>query len=413
MGDPQVLENFVIFALNNYRAKHYYLVFGDHGNGVEGLCEDESSEVGKDGWGAPEYDWLTLNELKSALQNVKEKTKVTFDIIGFDCCLMATIEVAYAIKDYGRIMVASQNVEYVPGWFLESVFSEVLTNPQIQNEELAKIIVRKYGLNHYEVGRPSFTLSAIKLDKIPSVIYPLAEISQRLTNILKSEKDNNFTDENLVLTKITELRDSIPRVDANWSPYMYMAGEYVDLYDLAERLGKISLTPEITSLTDELKSALTEAIIISTANEEKFFVHGLSIRFFNINKIPADLDFPQQWMAFLDTWQDCYDSYQKLNPPAQPPAGSPSITSELPAPEPKWYEKIKEWFHDYWLGIILISLALALLGFLVWACLLQDKKYREEQKRKQEKKRKKRKRVLQKKIEKIIEEEAEDSFLAF
>ena len=293
MGDPQILENFIVSAIEGYPARHYYLVFSDHGKGVEGCCWDDSSD-----------DHLAIAELNSALRNAKEKTKVTFEIIGFDCCRMATIEVAYAIKDFGRIMVASQDVEWAPGWFLESIFSEVLLNPKLQPEDLAKTIVRKHSINNRELNRP-FTLSAIDLGKIPSLVPPLCKISQYLTDTLNKEKDTNFTDKNLTLTELNKLRDNMRR----WSY------EEVDIYDLASQLEKINLPLETNQAISELKNALTSAIIIKATSKNMPLANGLSIRLFNPEGIPTDLGFPQEWKIFLDTWQDCDSFYQKLNPP--------------------------------------------------------------------------------------------------
>ena len=105
MGKSDTLSNFLSWGQERYNTKNNMLVFWDHGAGsVNGLCFDENYS----------YDSLTLKEIKKAFKKAKLKNK--FELIGFDSCLMASIETAHTIKDYAKYMIASEEIEPSGGW---------------------------------------------------------------------------------------------------------------------------------------------------------------------------------------------------------------------------------------------------------------------------------------------------------
>jgi hypothetical protein len=113
MGLSTSLSDFVTWGINTYPGERYMLVFWDHGGGWKGFGWDDSVLVA----GVPDH--LSLAEIATGIQtglaaNTKGVTKL--DIIGFDACLMATIEVAEAMKPYANYLLASEEVEPGHGW---------------------------------------------------------------------------------------------------------------------------------------------------------------------------------------------------------------------------------------------------------------------------------------------------------
>ena len=102
MGNSDTLADFLAWGVKNYPADHYMLVFWDHGGGsLSGVCQDEL-----------DYDTLTLPEIRDGIA----AANVTFDVVGFDTCLMATLENAQLLAPYADYMVASEEVEPACGW---------------------------------------------------------------------------------------------------------------------------------------------------------------------------------------------------------------------------------------------------------------------------------------------------------
>ena len=109
MATADTLRDFVSWGTKNYPADHYLLVFWDHGAGsVFGVCNDELYPGNASLMG----DTLTTAEIDQALKDCG----VTFDAIGFDTCLMATVETAAKLAPYADYMVASEETEPGYGW---------------------------------------------------------------------------------------------------------------------------------------------------------------------------------------------------------------------------------------------------------------------------------------------------------
>ena len=68
-------------------------------------------------------------ELEQALQNspFNEQNKLSF--IGFDACLMATVDVADTFSDMGKYLVASEELEPGNGWYYSGWLRSLAENP--------------------------------------------------------------------------------------------------------------------------------------------------------------------------------------------------------------------------------------------------------------------------------------------
>ena len=117
MGQSGTLSDFLKWGQDKYRTRNNMLILWDHGGGsAKGVCFDENYS----------FDALTLAELKTAFENTKLYTK--FDIIGFDACLMASIETADYVKDFARYMVASEEIVPSGGWDYKALAESLSSN---------------------------------------------------------------------------------------------------------------------------------------------------------------------------------------------------------------------------------------------------------------------------------------------
>jgi len=108
-------------------------------------------------------DFLDNAELRKAMLQIKKLLGRKLDILGFDACLMAMIEVAYQIHDLADILVASERTEPGDGWSYSRAFRGLQKLPDMMPDKLARDIVGAY---HYAYN-DDMTLSAIDLEKIP------------------------------------------------------------------------------------------------------------------------------------------------------------------------------------------------------------------------------------------------------
>ncbi len=171
-GDPRSLSDFIGYTLNRFPARRYGLILWDHGGGWQSMASD--GDLGNGGG----HDALTTPELGQALR-AAVPPGFKFDLIGFDMCLMAQLEVAYEVADFAHYMVASEAIEPGYGWpyhFLLPEFGNVNATPR----QLASGIVKRYGEYADKEGELVATQSAIDLSQIEAVKHNLDGLSSRL-----------------------------------------------------------------------------------------------------------------------------------------------------------------------------------------------------------------------------------------
>ena len=129
MTDPATLTSFIQYGVKNYPANRVSLIFWDHGGGsLSGYGYDEKyASAGS----------MTLKGINEALKNAG-RTK--FDFIGFDACLMATLENALMLAPYGDYLIASEETEPGVGWYYTNWLSELSNNTSMSTLEIGKKI---------------------------------------------------------------------------------------------------------------------------------------------------------------------------------------------------------------------------------------------------------------------------------
>lgn len=160
MGEADTLADFLSFAKTNYPAEKTAVVFWNHGGGsVSGASFDEKYD----------YDSLTLDEMYAAFSQVWEPSQEQppLELVGFDTCLMATVDVAYTFSDLAHYLVASEETEPANGWYYSQWVGALAADPSMDGETLGKVICDAYYAGCEEVGtQDNTTLSLTDLTKI-------------------------------------------------------------------------------------------------------------------------------------------------------------------------------------------------------------------------------------------------------
>ncbi len=127
----KTLSEFIGFCKDNYPADRYMLLFWNHGGGpVYGFGYDE--------WQDDENASLTLAEMAKAFS---ENNDIHFDLIGMDCCIMASMETLYAFAPYCKYALLSEDFESGLGWSYEGWMKHLEEHPGISTPLLGKYIV--------------------------------------------------------------------------------------------------------------------------------------------------------------------------------------------------------------------------------------------------------------------------------
>lgn len=127
MGDEYTLREFLKWGIDSYSADHMAVILWDHGGGsIGGCCYDEIFVDSH----------LTLPEIDQAFSYACSGMENKFDFVAFDCCNMATLEMAELMVPYSDYLIASQ--ETMPGTGFEyTAFSRFLCDNPKANGRIA------------------------------------------------------------------------------------------------------------------------------------------------------------------------------------------------------------------------------------------------------------------------------------
>ena len=162
MGVPGALTDFLQYGKENFQTDHRVFVFWNHGGGsAVGVAYDERT-----------HHILSLNDIQQsfAVANPPDSEQPPFELIGFDACLMSTIDVARALYGQARYMVASEEVEPGNGWNYSGWVNALAKNPATNGAGLGKTICDTYLEDCKQYGTAdAATLSVIDLSRLPSL----------------------------------------------------------------------------------------------------------------------------------------------------------------------------------------------------------------------------------------------------
>ncbi len=157
MGEAQTLREFVAWGFERSGAARRGLILWNHGSGsINGVCFDELFD----------NDSLSLEEIGGALSGFEE----AFEFIGFDACLMATLETAQTVAPYARYLIASEELEPGSGWDYASLGGYLKENPQADGAALGRVIADGFlAANVLADDEAITTLSVTDLDRLPAL----------------------------------------------------------------------------------------------------------------------------------------------------------------------------------------------------------------------------------------------------
>ena len=196
MGQASTLADFLSFGAEHYPANRYGLIMWDHGGGaVFGFGWDELFDD----------DNLGLDELVAALSRANLK----FDFIGFDACLMASLEVALLLEPYADYLISSQETEPGSGWYYTDFLNMLGQNSSLSTFELGRGIIDSFSSH----AAASDTLSLVALNEADNVYQRLNEYLGRAAARL----DRDFASISAGLSRTTSFADG-----------------YYDLFDIVD-----------------------------------------------------------------------------------------------------------------------------------------------------------------------------------
>jgi hypothetical protein len=274
-GDPQTLIDFVTWSKTNYPADRYALYFWGHGwNWHPGWVMEDDTNV----------DTLDYHEQKAAIPQLG-----FIDVVGYDGCNMATLEIYKLWQNKATVVTASE--EYV-GWNgieYDSVIAQLRANPFMSADQVA-IATSQSAIT---LGGER-TWSAVAVDgRLTSLLTATEQFAVALTNGLAANRKKYNT-----------------AFGATRS--MWQAPMDKDLYDMAHEINQAVGDANIKARAQAVMNAISSVVLHEGHTNAYSDVHGMTI--YHISKASQkdsnyayyrstlDLALTTSWDEFLNAY---------------------------------------------------------------------------------------------------------------
>jgi len=155
MGDPAMLTQFINLGMTAFPSYKKGLILWNHGGGIDGFGADEVSN-----------NMMSVPQLEQAFANSVLNPNFKFDLIGFDACLMATLEVQSRLAPFADYFVGSEELEPGHGWDYTPIIRDIGTRNDYPADSLGITIVNGFRDQAIQSGTRGITLSVVGLNKI-------------------------------------------------------------------------------------------------------------------------------------------------------------------------------------------------------------------------------------------------------
>ncbi len=296
MTRPETLSSFIGYAAKNFPANRNILIFWNHGGGSTG------------GYG---YDEKFPSSGSMSLAGINKALKdggVTFDFVGFDTCLMATVENALVVSNYADYLVASEETEPGVGWYYTDWLTALGRDTSMETIQIGKNIIDSFTDACAKTcpGQKT-TLSLIDLCELAETVpSELADFSKDTSEMINS---NEYKAVSNARSSTREFAAS-SRIDQ------------VDLVDFAIRMD--------TTESKELADALKGAIKYNRTSSNMTNAYGLSIYFpyQKVSKVDSMVDTYED-IGMDEDYAKCIQSFASMGVAGQVAAGGSQTASPM------------------------------------------------------------------------------------
>ncbi len=308
-GDPNTLTEFVTWGKAHFPADRTALVIWNHGTGPLSLPPDfdysrirsgDSQALKRElqrtmftttlarlaeirprlravALDATNRDYLETQELAKALEAVPG-AGARVDVIGFDACLMSTVEVAYQLRQLARVMVGSQELEPGVGWPYKDIVTALASDPNMSAEQLGKTIVTCYarstGMKLRDTMSP-YTQAALNLSLADRTFELVGDLTQALNTPA-------VLDNGTVRQAMRNARHDAKRFNRNQPEHARELADLTDWCDIVERETKGRAGSPFREQLQALRSHLElgaglVAASLAHCGDDADRIHGVSI----------------------------------------------------------------------------------------------------------------------------------------
>lgn len=256
--DPKTLTSFLNFCKKEYPADRNMLILWNHGGASFGYGHDSI-------YGG----MMSLKDIREGLEGAykPDMKNPPFDVIGYDACLMSSIEVAHAMSGFASYYAVSEETEPGEGWNYTPWLKAMSEDPTMSPARVAREIADSY-TNFYMTQNVNFgwllsnavTFSVLDAKKSEELYGAYCDLAK------KQLKD--ATEDRGVLAEIGRCSDK----SLHYVPSEYMHYNTIDLGNYVD-----NLTDSYPAESSRVKKLIGEAVMYHRENGSLSGSQGISV----------------------------------------------------------------------------------------------------------------------------------------
>jgi len=274
-ADPATVRMF-IQRLEEQPAQRSAVVFWDHGSSWSFGSDDSARNAGS----------MSVADIAAQFRvNPRDAASgyERFDLVGFDACLMSSLEALAEFQPVAPLYVGSAELEPGDGWNYEALFRFMGSTPALTPRDLANTVVNSYadyyGAKPSRAGGLQVTQAAWSTDS--------AEVSQalaQLATVYEQESSSEVGNYNLVADLFSAQAESTFYARDSGDP-----DERTSWMDVGEFLANHTRTggPDVAAAAGQVRDALERLRISHRTDGRADDVMGMSI-YFPINRVGSN-----------------------------------------------------------------------------------------------------------------------------
>lgn len=300
-GDYKTLIKTLSTAVTDFPSDHVLVDLWNHGSGPlnrtmlehRGVCYDDTTG-----------NYMTDLGYKQALDTIVHQYRggKKIDIVAFDACLMADLEVDYALAPCANYVVSSQQTVPGPGYNYTLVLQALAsTNPTPIS--FATSIVKDYDA-YYKTSGQAYTLSAKDLSKLA----PVVSATNALANLLNTLLNNDTTGSVAQALYTAATSSNLPKFDE--PTYLDLATLCADIALQSSNAGlNSSDMNKLRFASRTCMTAISRAVIANVRSADLSNAKGMSIYFADVNSGMEPSYLKLYWTQENPAWVNFLNTY--------------------------------------------------------------------------------------------------------
>ena len=138
-SSDNVLNDYLSWALSQFQAKRWVIVFLGHGGSLMQISPDDNPNSSSSSSSEPK--WMELPRISEVLSKFNQAVNGRLELLFFQNCNRGNIEVHYTFQNIAKYTLSSQIVLAAPNYYYESLLNHLSYYPNLDGGQIAKKIM--------------------------------------------------------------------------------------------------------------------------------------------------------------------------------------------------------------------------------------------------------------------------------